>query len=359
MTIFILSVVIVLIVSAFCSLSEAALYAVRATYVRQIAGQGSRAGQALSAFKENMEQPITAILILNTAANTAGATVAGAQAHVLFGESSLLWFSLSFTLAVLLVAEIFPKVVGVAHSRSVAAAVALPWAAVIKVLYPLIWGVRWLSRWFKPEESQEAPEEEVRQLAQLSAEEGSILPYEAALVSNVLRLDKVRTRDIMTPRPVVFKLASDTTLREVSQKVKVWTNSRVPIYDAEDPEIWKGFVFSRDILSGLAQDQFETSLDSLCRPLFFVSEKTPGHVLLRTFLTRRTHLFGVVDEFGDITGIVTLEDVMESLLGEEIVDEADSAVDMQEVAKQRMRERLRKTGRQGPRSERNEKEDSP
>ncbi|HPM81295.1 MAG TPA: CNNM domain-containing protein [Candidatus Anammoximicrobium sp.] len=358
MTLFILSVLIVLIVSAFCSLSEAALYAVRSTYIRQIAEQGSRAGQALSEFRENMEQPITAILIFNTAANTAGAAVAGAQAHVLFGESSLLWFSLSFTVAVLLVAEIIPKVLGVACSRSVATAVALPWAAVIKVLYPLIWGVQRLSRWFKPEESHEAPEEEVRQLAQLSAEEGSILPYEAALVSNVLRLDKVRTRDIMTPRPVVFKLASDMTLREVSQKVKEWTNSRVPVYDAEDPEIWKGFVFSRDILSGLAQDQFETTLDSLCRPLFFVSEKAPGHVLLRTFLTRRTHLFGVVDEFGDITGIVTLEDVMESLLGEEIVDEADSAVDMQAVAKQRMRERLRKTGRQGPSADRSEKDES-
>jgi CBS domain containing-hemolysin-like protein len=178
-------------------------------------------------------------------------------------------------------------------------------------------------------------------MAMISAEEGSISAYEAQLVSNVLRLDRVTTREIMTPRPVVVKLASDMTLREVSEKIKEFTHSRLPVYDADDPETWKGFVLSRDILSGLAQDQFESQVESLCLPIYFVSEKTPGHVLLKAFLKRRTHLFGVVDEYGDITGIVTLEDVIESVLGEEIVDEADLAVDMQEVAQRRRRERIR------------------
>lgn len=347
MTLFIVSVLVVLLVSAICSLSEAAMYAVRLPYVRQIAEAGSRAGSALTDFKENMERPISAILIVNTAANTAGAAVAGAQARVLFGEASLLWFSACFTLAVLFFSEIIPKVLGVVYNRSLAAALALPWVGVIKLLYPVIWLIQQMSRLLKPHQSFAAPEEEVHQLAMLSAEEGSIMPHEAEMVSNVLQLDEVKTRDIMTPRPVVFKLASNVTLRQVSERVKQWTHTRVPVYDADDPELWKGFVFSRDVLTELANDRFETTLESLCHPLFFVSEKTPGHVLLRSFLRRRTHLFGVADEYGDITGIVSLEDVLESVLGEEIVDEADSAVDMQEVAKRRKREHFKQRDADG------------
>ena len=217
----------------------------------------------------------------------------------------------------------------------------MPWATIITMLFPVIWLVEKSSRILKPDREFSATEEEVNQMAMISAEEGSIMPYEAELVRNVLHLDKVTTRDIMTPRPVVLKLASDMTLREVAEKIKEFNHTRIPVYDSRDPEIWPGFVLSRDILSALANDQFDKTLGELCSPIHFVSEKTPGHVLLKSFLKRRSHLFGVADEWGDITGIFTLEDVMESLLGEEIVDEVDTAVDMQEVAKLRNRQRLR------------------
>jgi len=345
MTVFALSVAIVLVVSAICSLTEASFYAVRTPFIRQITEDGSRAGEVLAGFKENMERPISAILIINTVANTAGAAVAGSQARILFGEASLIWFSLLFTVAVLFFSEIVPKVMGVIHSGAVATGMALPWAGVIKVLNPMIWAVQQFSQVFKPREPVlSAPEEEVQQMAMISAEEGSIMPYEAELVRNVLRLDNVRTRDIMTPRPVVFKLPSDMTLRAVSDTVKEWTYSRIPVYAADDPETWEGVVLSRDILSGLANDQFDATLGGLCKRVNFVSEETPGHVLLEMFLKRRTHLFGVMDEYGDITGIVTLEDVLESVLGVEIVDEADAAVDMQEVARRRKREHYGKSG---------------
>ena len=225
MTVFIISVLVVLVVSAICSLSEAAIYAVRLPYVRTMTDAGSRAGLALTHFKENMERPISAILIVNTAANTAGAAVAGAQARILFGESSLLWFSLFFTLGVLFISEIIPKILGVVYNRQIASALALPWNWIIKLLSPIIWFIQRLSNLIKPRETLAAPEEEVQQLAVLSAEEGSIMPHEAEMVSNVLRLDQVKTREIMTPRPVVFKLASDMTLREVSQRIKQWTHT--------------------------------------------------------------------------------------------------------------------------------------
>lgn len=341
MTIFVISILVVLVVSALCSVSEAALYAVRRPYVRQIAEQGSRSGKLLLGFKDNMEKPISAILIVNTIANTAGAAVAGAQARVLFGEMALVWFSLAFTICVLFFSEIAPKVIGVAYSRPIATVIATPWTIGIAMLFPVIWCIEKLSRFIKPDRVFSAPEEEVNQLAMISAEEGSIMQYEAEMVRNVLHLDKVTAREIMTPRPVVMKLASDMTLREVSEKYKEFTWSRIPVYDCDDPETWTGVVLTRDILSGLANDQFDTKLEALCLPIYFVSEKTPGHILLKSFLKRRVHLFGVSDEFGDITGIVTLEDVLESVLGQEIVDEVDSAVNMQEVAQRRKRERSR------------------
>nr|MDJ0767059.1 CNNM domain-containing protein [Myxococcota bacterium] len=222
MTVFVFSVATVLIVSAICSLTEASFYAVRVPFIRQITEEGSRAGRVLAGFKENMERPISAILIINTAANTAGAAVAGSQARIIFGESAIIWFSLLFTLAVLFFSEIVPKVVGVVHNRTIATWMALPWAGVIKMLHPIIWAVQHVAQVFKPSDPVlAAPEEEVQQMAMVSAEEGSIMPYEADLVRNVLRLDNVKARDIMTPRPVVFKLTADMTHRAVADKTKV------------------------------------------------------------------------------------------------------------------------------------------
>ncbi len=338
MMIFILSVTVVLVVSALCSLSEASIYAVRLPFVRRLSASGSRAGAILTDFKQNMELPIAAILIINTAANTAGAAVAGAQARLLFGEGSLVWFSLVFTLGVLFLSEIIPKVAGVVYARPVAKLIAQPWAIAIKILSPLIWLTQRASKLLKPKVSFIAPEEEVHHFAMLSAEEGSIMQHEAEMVSNVLRLDRQVARELMTPRPVVFKLSSQTTLREIAKTVADWTHSRVPVYDTDDPESWIGIVLARDVLAALASDRFDATVADLHKELFFVAEETPGHELLRSFLKRRTHLFGVVDEFGDVTGIVTLEDVLESLIGEEIVDESDAAVDMQEVARRRKKE---------------------
>jgi CBS domain containing-hemolysin-like protein len=163
------------------------------------------------------------------------------------------------------------------------------------------------------------------------------------MVKNVLRLNEITAGQIMTPRPVVLKFPSNMTVRQVSEKIKDWTYSRIPIYSIDDPETWNGYVLRRDILTSLANDDFETTLESISKPLLFVSEKTPGHVLLKSFVRRKTHVFGIMDDFGDLIGIVTLEDVFESLIGEEIVDEVDSAVDMQEVARLRRRDEIRRS----------------
>ncbi len=344
MTLFLISVAVVLLVSAVCSLSEAAIFSVRKTYVRQLTDAGFLSGRLLTGFKENMERPISAILIVNTAANTAGAAVAGAQVPGLFGESPsvLIIFSASFTLGVLFFSEIMPKVIGVVYTRVVSRAVAVPLAGMIAALYPVIWTIQRMSMLLKPSDPiMSAPEEEVEQMAQISAEEGSIMQQEADMVHNVLRLNEIRAHQIMTPRPVVFKVSSATTLREISDEAPNWTFSRIPVYDDNDPDTWIGFVLQQDVLSKLATDHFDVKIQDLCQPMHFVSEKTRCHILLNEFLKRRSHMFGVFDEYGSILGVVTLEDVIESVIGKEIVDEKDQAVDMQEVARLRRQKQLR------------------
>lgn len=291
-----LSIVIVIVVSGVCSLAEAALYAVRMPYVRQLAESGSKAGARLAELKRNIERPITAILVVNTAAHTAGAAIAGAQALELFGEASVVWFSVGFTLAVLFLSEILPKIAGVAYSRTIARAIAAPLHAAIVILYPAVWltqqGSRFLQR-RHPEPN--ASEEDVEHMAAISAEEGSILPVEAQWVKNALRLNRVTATDIMTPYANIYHLPSSLTVREVAQQAPQWRFARIPVHPGDSPGAWNGVILRRDVLARLAADEFETTLKSLSTPLDFVPDSMPAHLLLREFLRRRKHLFGVRD----------------------------------------------------------------
>jgi CBS domain containing-hemolysin-like protein len=335
MELFITAVAIVLIVSALCSLSEAALYSVAPAYVRQLAESGTTQGRLLTRFKQNIGPPITAILVMNTVANTAGASIAGAQARFLFGESALLWFSALFTLAVLVLAEIIPKVIGVSRNRAVSRMMAIPLDGLVRALWPFVRLTQRFSGAIAGGREPVAPESEIGRIADLSAEEGSILQSEATLVKNVLKLDEIRARDIMTPRTVVFKQPDNLTVEEISKEAWALPYARIPVHDAEETDDWTGLVLRRDILACLGRDEFDVTLSSLANPLEFVPETLPGHTLLNQFLRRRKHLFGVIDEYGNIIGIVTMEDVLESLIGEEIVDETDKVVDMREVARKR------------------------
>lgn len=348
MTLLFVSVLVVLVVSAFCSLSEASLYAVRRPFIKKLVEGGSPAGAVLDDFKDNMERPITAILVVNTIANTAGAAVAGAQASVFWTGRELLLFSAVFTLGVLFVSEIIPKVVGVAYSRSVAQAIALPWRAIILVLTPVTAVVVRFSRLLQPNEPVlVAPEDEVVQIVRMSAEEGSILGIEADIVRNALNLDEITARDIMTPRTVVYRLRADTRVGELRSTVAEWHFSRIPIVDPEDPERWMGLVRAQDVLRALAQDRFDATLESLAGPLVSVPQTLRGHELLERFLSERSHLFAVVDEYGGVSGVTSLEDVLESLIGEEIVDEVDLHADLQELARRRHRARRKGAAQAG------------
>lgn len=338
MTVFAVTVLLVVLVSAFCSISEASLYAVRRPFIRSLVDEGSASGPVLQGFKDNMGRPIAAILVVNTAANTAGAAVAGAQASALFGSQALIWFSTLFTLVVLFASEIIPKILGVVYHRGVARVIAIPWRFAITVLAPVIWVVDHVSAVIKPTGPVfAAPEDEVMQLAQISADEGSISADEAAMVRNVLALDTLEARAVMTPRTVVFRLPSSMTVGEVGRHVDEWTHSRIPIHDPDEHERWTGLVRSADVLAALAQGKEDVTLESLSRPLPIVPESVPCSGLLNRFIDERTHLFGVADEFGGMAGVISLEDVVEAIIGKEIVDEVDVSPDLREVARRRGR----------------------
>ena len=275
------------------------------------------------------------MLILNTFAHTAGAAIAGAQAQLLWGKGILFWFTIIMTLAVLYFTEIIPKVLGVTFNKQLAYVIAGPLQVMIVVLTPLIWVSQRLTQFVCGAATTlpSAPEEEVLQMAKISAEEGSILPVEARIIHNVLKLNEVKVRDVMTPRTVLSRLPAEMTLKELTARGMPWRHSRVPVYEGSDMDNLVGIVLRREVYNRLAEDDFEPTLGSLAKPIRFVPEHMHGHMLLAEFLKGLQHLFGVVDEYGGLAGIVTLEDILEEMIGQEIVDEFDLAVDMQELAR--------------------------
>ena len=210
-------------VSFFCSLLEAALYAVPIPHIKHLAEEGRRSGKILERMKRDIGRPIAAILILNTIANTAGAAIAGAQAGQLWGERGLLMFSVAFTLLVLFLSEIIPKILGVLYCRQVAQALAVPLTVLINILRPLIWFTQFVSRALKGEHKRPLiSEEEVLSIAAIGQEEGTLDQFEGSVITNVIGLDRTLVRDVLTPRVSVEKMAENTRLSDIREDLNDW-----------------------------------------------------------------------------------------------------------------------------------------
>jgi CBS domain containing-hemolysin-like protein len=324
MTLLILSTLVVFLSTGICALAEAALYAVPRPWLRQLQANGQHAGFLLEQFKEKMDYPISAILIFDTILGVGGAAVAGAQAHALFGPDYVIWFSVGLAASLLIVSQIVPKIVGVVYAKPIARMFAVPIAVAIAALYPVVWLIERFTRFLKPDEPpQKASEEEVKQMARISAEEGSILRVEAELIQNSLELNDLRAEQIMTPRDQVMALPAEMTVRQAFTRFQYGAHSQIPIIAADDSDRWTGLVNSRDILTEMARDHFDVRLADIARTFHCVPASEPGHVLLDRFLKQRSGLFAVVDEDGRAVGVVSLPDVIEEIVGEE--QEATSA----------------------------------
>ncbi|MDP2848703.1 MAG: hemolysin family protein [Humidesulfovibrio sp.] len=327
-------------ISFLCSITEAAFYSFPLSRIEQMRKEGKKAGQILSDLRRDMEKPITALLTLNTAADIAGAAIAGAAAARLFGEESLVWFTVLFTFITLLLGEIVPKTLGVAHARQLAPLMATPLKWMIIICLPVIWLLGGAVRFIrKRHKAPDADEDDIRALVSLTRQQGVLKPYEESAIKSILALDSKRVAEIMTPRTVVFSLPAEMTVAEAMAGRRAWPHTRVPVYeDSEDSEDIVGVVYRRQVFEAAADDQQQLTLGDLMKPVRFVMENLTLDKALRSFLESRTHLFVVLDEYGGMAGVVTLEDVLEELLGSEIVDETDEVVDMRELARRRRNE---------------------
>ena len=338
MTALILAIGTVLLVSCICSLLEAALYSLSPSQIETLANQGRPSGKILKALHADIQRPISAILSLNTLANTGGAAIAGAAFAGVFGRSNEVYFTGALALSVLVFSEIIPKTAGVLYARSLATLIAYPIQWLVWLFTPFIWLNQFLIR-IITRNAEAAPNisaEEIEVIARMGRMSGAIAPDQERVIKNILNLHSLRARDIMTPRTVVLSLDRNLNLVEARQQAGGWAHSRVPLYDKDKDQV-VSLVMRRDVFNELVDGRDHARLADLERPVHPVPELVRVDQLLKEFLKRCEHLFTVVDEYGVFSGIVTLEDVLEEIVGAEIVGEFDPDVDMQERARRRQR----------------------
>ncbi|MCF8063059.1 MAG: hemolysin family protein [Deltaproteobacteria bacterium] len=325
-------------ISAVCSLFEAVLYSAPPGKIEAMAGEGHKAGRIFKKLRTDVDRPIAAILTLNTIAHTAGAAFAGSAAAGVFGHHWLPHFSAVFTAAVLVLSEIIPKTVGVVHAGSMISFVAFPLRALVWVMAPLVWMSTAITRLIAPGR-KESPitSAELGHLARLCFQEGEIAGYQRQAIETILSLKKKRVKDVMTPRTVVVSFSEHSSLGEVTQAYDKWEHSRYPVYDEEHEDI-VGLVLVKEIFIALSQGRRNIRLSDLTHPAHFVVETARLDRMLMEFLDRREHLFVVLDEYGGLAGVITLEDILEELIGREIVDESDQVANKRELARKRRRQ---------------------
>jgi CBS domain containing-hemolysin-like protein len=338
----ILYIVLAVVISFVCSLMEATLLSISNSHVRSLVNQNRKYGKYLAKFKQDIDSPLAAILILNTVANTAGATAAGAQAEVVFQSRFVGIFAAFFTLTILIVSEIIPKTIGAVYWRKTAAFTAYLLNVVVFVLKPFISLTRSITGMITREKriSANVFREEISVLAEIGQDIGVISTAEEKVIRNILRMKQMKVRDILTPRTVMVSLQNEMTVGDVMEEYPMLEFSRIPVYE-ETPDEIQGLVLRHDVVDAVARDEFDKKISELVRPIHPVPQSLSVADALELFISRGEHIFLVIDEYGGTAGIVTLEDTMESLLGSEIVDEKDSVADLRELASRIWRTQLK------------------
>lgn len=330
--------------SFFCSVAEAVLLSITPSYIATLKTKGKGVSVLLSQLKENIDRPLAAILSLNTIAHTVGATGVGAEAAGIWGSSVVGLVSAIMTLAILVLSEIIPKTIGAVYWRPLAPWVARAVQILILVLYPLVWLSDQLTKLISGGADKHViTREEVAAMAKLSAAGGELDTNETRILQNLFLLDRLTAQDIMTPRTVMIAFPEGMTVGEVVEKHPDLPVSRVPLYKTSIDQI-TGLILKTDILLAQAKNNPDTKLSELRREVRTIRDDASLKRLLGVLLNNREHLAIVVDQYGGTDGLVTLEDLIETLLGVEIVDESDASTDMQKVARRRWEKRAASLG---------------
>jgi len=326
-----------LLVSSLCSLMESVLLSCSASYIETISTK-SKGGMIMKQLKSNVDKSIAAILALNTLANTIGAAGVGAQAVAIFGNEYFGIASFIMTLLILIFTEIIPKSIGANHWRSLAPNISYLIKGTTYIAYPFVILSRIITKMITNKNAQTISREELVALTYMGEKEGVFESNESKIISNLIKLTSTKVRSIMTPRTVVLAAQEDLTLEKFFNNKEFLRYSRIPIYTNTIDNI-TGFVLKSDILLRLANGQKSTRLKEIRRPIIVCYENTSIPKFYDLMISKKELIALVIDEYGGMEGIVTMEDVVETILGLEITDESDVQIDMQQFAKERWRKK--------------------
>ena len=323
-----------ILVSALCSTLEATLLSTPLSFITGLEEQGAKGAARLKRLKQHPERPISAILCLNTIANTVGASIVGSLVYEVYGDAIVGIFSTIFTFAILIFAEIIPKTIGTSYWRSLAIPASVIINGMIFIMFPLVWVLEKLTGVISSKSTQiSISREDISAMVSVATEEEVIEKEEKKMIQNLLKLDEITAHEIMTPSAVVEMAEAHMTIREFYDSEEL-THSRIPVYDDENDEYVIGYVLRQEILEKMAEDKFTTKLDEITRPIMTFKEEDTVSDIWEKMLEKKEHISVILDEYGSVRGIVTMEDVIETMIGHEIVDETDEVVDMQEYAKE-------------------------
>lgn len=335
--------VLSLVVSAICSVLEATILSTPMSFVTSLETQNTPGWQRLKKYKTNIDRPISAILVINTIANTVGASLVGSQAanyaSVTYETTSqtstfIGFISGLFTFLILVFSEIVPKTIGSNYWRTLAIPASGVIHCMVFITWPLVFLFEKFTRYISEQSTQvSVSRDEVAAMVTVSAEEGVLEKKENRMIQHLLKLDSKTAHEIMTPSVVVTMAEEEMTLREFYQEEEFKKFSRIPVYKGDNSDYITGYVLRQTILERLAEDKFDVKLGDLARPILSFSEDEEVTDIWEKLLEKKEHISIIIDEYGCLRGIVTMEDVIESMLGYEIVDEKDEVVDMQELAK--------------------------
>ena len=322
------------LLSALCSMLEATLLSTPLSYITGLEEQGAKGAKRLKQLKQHPERPISAILCLNTIANTVGASIVGSLVYEVYGDAIVGVFSTIFTFAILIFAEIIPKTIGTSYWRSLAIPASVIINGMIFITFPLVWLLEKVTSLISSKSTQvSVSREDISAMVSVATEEEVIEKEEKKMIQNLLKLDEITAHEIMTPSAVVEMAEAHMTIREFYDSEEL-THSRIPVYDDENDEYVIGYVLRQEILEKMAEDKFTSTLDEITRPIMTFKEEDTVSDIWEKMLEKKEHISVILDEYGSVRGIVTMEDVIETMIGHEIVDETDEVVDMQEYAKE-------------------------
>lgn len=326
------SFIMVLAASFICSLCEAVILTLSPAFVEVAAEKKSKSGVLLKHIIDHPDRSISAILSLNTISHTLGSAWIAYQVQHLFGETWVTFFSVVLTFMILILSEIIPKTIGKNHAKTLAFFAAYSIQSMVILLYPLVKLSEYISKSLSsPSSEPDITRDEMIKHAEIGVEEGTIKAKESTIIRNLLKLDKIYVSDIMTPRSVFMALDASLSVDDVAKKYKPIRFSRLPVYEDSLDHII-GMTHRYKILEALSQDHHTKLIRELILPINNVSERMTVSQSLDFFIKEKDHLAVVTDEYGVVTGLVTLEDAVETLLGVEIVDEFDNIEDMRKYA---------------------------